>query len=74
LPGFVLDQGADTVVAGGMGPRAVDMFRQWGIEPVTGAEGSVMDVLQAMLAGQEFQGDLCDHSGGGQECDGRHKH
>lgn len=59
IPGFIREEGADVIVAAGMGPRAADLFRQWGIEPVVGAQGRVIDVLRAILAGEEFEGGLC---------------
>ena len=37
LPGWLAEQGASIVIAGGMGGRAVDIFRQNHIEVVMGA-------------------------------------
>ena len=37
LPKWLHDQGANVVIAGGMGHRAIDLFHQAGIEVVTGA-------------------------------------
>ncbi len=68
VPGFIKDQEADVVVSGGMGMRAAQVFRQWGVEPVTGAQGRVLDVLRAILAGEEFQGDLCAPHEHGRGC------
>ncbi len=59
VPGFVKDEGADVIVSGGMGVRAAERLRQWGMEPITGAQGRVLDVLQALLAGHEFEESLC---------------
>lgn len=59
MPGFIREEGVDMIVTGGMGARAADLFRQWGIEPVVGAQGKVIGVLRAILAGEEFEGELC---------------
>jgi len=61
VPQFVKDEGADTIVAGGMGTRASQFFQSMGINPVVGAQGKVIEVLQAILRGEEFDGSLCEH-------------
>jgi len=52
VPQFINEQGANVMIAGGMGPRAIDMFTNLGIEVVTGAIGNVGNVLQAYLRGE----------------------
>ncbi len=52
MPVFIRGLGADVILAGGMGPRAVAMFQQFGMEVATGAIGNVGRVLDAYLAGQ----------------------
>ena len=49
LPNFVKEHGGEMVVAFGMGSRAVDFFRELGIEVVLGASGSVSDVVDALI-------------------------
>jgi predicted Fe-Mo cluster-binding NifX family protein len=61
VPQFVKEEGADIMVAGGMGTRASQFFQSMGIKPVVGAQGRVIEVLQAILRGKEFEGSLCDH-------------
>jgi predicted Fe-Mo cluster-binding NifX family protein len=51
VPGFIESQGADVMLAGGMGRRAIGLFQQCGIEPVTGATGSVRHALEQYLGG-----------------------
>ena len=51
VPGFVNDLGAQVMLSGGMGGRAVTFFQQFGIEPATGAGGTVQDALSQYLAG-----------------------
>lgn len=51
VPGFIESQGADVMLAGGMGRRAIGLFQQCGIEPVTGASGTVRHALEQYLGG-----------------------
>jgi predicted Fe-Mo cluster-binding NifX family protein len=61
VPSFINSQGADVMIAGGMGSSAIEFFKQLGIEPVTGASGVVKDVIKAYLAGQLKGSQGCDH-------------
>ncbi|MEA3222118.1 MAG: NifB/NifX family molybdenum-iron cluster-binding protein [Thermodesulfobacteriota bacterium] len=61
VPGFINSQGADVMIAGGMGPSAIEFFNQLEIEPVTGASGVVKDVIKAYLAGQLKGSQGCNH-------------
>jgi predicted Fe-Mo cluster-binding NifX family protein len=51
MPKYIHDIGANVILAGGMGPRAVDLFHQYGIEVATGAVGKIGRVLNAFLRG-----------------------
>lgn len=51
VPGFIHSQGADVMLTGGMGHRAISFFREYGIEAVTGASGTVRHALQGYLGG-----------------------
>lgn len=51
VPGFIREQGADVMLTGGMGRRAIGFFEQYGIQPVTGASGSVRHALERYLGG-----------------------
>lgn len=48
-PQYISGLGADYIVTGGMGPMAIDLFKSFGIQAVTGASGSVRDVLNKLL-------------------------
>ena len=61
VPTFINQQGANVMVAGGMGPRAIDMFASFGIEVVTGAVGNTGNVLQAYLKGEISGVEPCKH-------------
>ena len=73
MPRFIQGLGADAILAGGMGPRAIDMFDAMGIEVATGASGRVSDVVTAFLEGR-FQGVVpCEHDAhGGHDGCGSH--
>jgi predicted Fe-Mo cluster-binding NifX family protein len=61
IPQFIQSQKAHVMIAGGMGPKAIDFFHQLGIDVVTGAQGRIRDVVQAYLRG-EISGIIpCEH-------------
>jgi predicted Fe-Mo cluster-binding NifX family protein len=62
VPGFIHSQGADVMLAGGMGHRAVSFFQQYGIEAVTGATDTVRQVLQSYLGGDLQGAEPCAES------------
>ena len=70
VPQFIKEQGAHVMIAGGMGPRAIDMFTTFGIEVVTGAIGNAENVLQAYLRGEISGVEPCkhDHQGENDHC------
>jgi predicted Fe-Mo cluster-binding NifX family protein len=69
IPQFIHSQKANVMIAGGMGPRAIDFFTQFGIDVATGAQGKVKDVVEAYLRG-EIQGVVaCEHHGQDHECE-----
>jgi predicted Fe-Mo cluster-binding NifX family protein len=51
VPAFIKSQKADVIISGGMGPRAVAFFNDFGIDVVTGASGSVDRVIRDYLNG-----------------------
>jgi predicted Fe-Mo cluster-binding NifX family protein len=59
VPAFIHSQGADVMLTGGMGGRAVGFFEQYNIEPVTGASGSIRQALQSYLGGELRGVDPC---------------
>ena len=62
VPGFIHSQGANVMLAGGMGHRAVSFFQQYGIEAVTGASGTVRQALQSYLGGKLRGAEPCAES------------
>ena len=61
VPKFINDQQANVMVAGGMGPKAIDMFNDFGIEVATGVGGKVENVLKAYLEGRVKGTAPCEH-------------
>ena len=63
LPRWLHEQGANVIIAGGMGQRAQDLFSQNGIKVVVGASaGKPEDVVSAYLSGTlEVGQNVCDH-------------
>jgi len=63
LPRWLAEQGANTIIAGGMGQRAQSLFTQQGIKVVVGAPSEEPEVLaKAYMAGTLETGtNACDH-------------
>ena len=51
VPAFINSLGANVMLTGGMGGRAIMFFQQFGIEGVTGAYGTVRQSLERYLGG-----------------------
>jgi len=62
VPAFIHSQGADVMLAGGMGRRAVSFFQQYDIQAVTGASGVVRQALQSYLGGELRDAQPCAES------------
>ena len=65
VPAFIRSHGADVMVSGGMGVRAIRIFEQVGITAATGASGTVRqavtDYLHGALAGASPCADSVQH-------------
>lgn len=63
LPPWLAERGADMIIAGGMGQRAIGMFNQQGIQVVVGAPAETPEILVSdYLAGRLKEGNnICDH-------------
>lgn len=64
VPGFIHSQGAEVMLTGGMGRRALALFEQYGVEAVTGAYGTVQRALEGYLGGELRGADACGKSMG----------
>lgn len=62
VPTFIHQQGVDVMLTGGMGRRAIGFFEQYGVQPVTGASGTVRHALEQFLGGQLQGAEPCRES------------
>ncbi len=69
LPRFLGEKGIQCIIAGGMGPRAQQIFAELGISYVMGVTGPVDDTINSYITGVLTEGEsLCDH-GHHEHCD-----
>ena len=63
LPKWLAEQGANVIIAGGMGTRAQNLFAESGIKVVVGASAGDPEVIvKEYIAGTLEAGDnICDH-------------
>ena len=73
LPKFVRNTGANVMLSGGMGARAVELFKSFDIEVATGVSGPVSKVVADYLNGNISGTAPCSEGGHGHGCGG-HKH
>ena len=65
IPQFLHEKGAEYIVAGGMGARAEQFFRQYGIGTIVGISGKVDDIIKQFEQGIVKGGDsLCNPGAG----------
>ena len=65
FPAFLAEQGANVIITGGMGARAVDLFKQNSIDVILGANGSIDENLKVFLEGElDSTGSICTHDHG----------
>ncbi len=62
LPQLMADKNADIVIAGGMGPKAIDNFCLHGIDVILGVSGSIDDAIERFINGELQEGtNVCHH-------------
>ncbi len=60
LPKYFHEMGVEAIVAGGMGMRAQELFREFGIEAIAGISGSIEGTIEKLAAGKLEGGEsLC---------------
>jgi len=78
LPRLLAAEGVNIVIAGGMGPRAIDLFEENGIEVILGVSGDLGLAAEAFANGTLTAGtSTCshdDHACGGEEHEHEHEH
>jgi len=63
LPKWVAEKGVNLVIAGGMGSRAISLFKEQGVDVITGAPSDdPKAVVQTYMDGKLIAGsNTCDH-------------
>ena len=65
IPKFIHEQGAKVVIAGGMGPKAINLFQSYDIELYIGISGTINDIIKQFLNGSLEKGlNICDPGSG----------
>ncbi len=73
LPNYLADHGAKVIIAGGMGGGAVDIFNEYNVEVIVGAEGDARTAVEMYLRGELIStGVVCHEHEHADEC-GEHK-
>ncbi len=62
VPGFINSHGANVMLTGGMGGRAIGFFQQFGVQAATGAYGTVRNALEQYLGGSLQGAEPCHES------------
>ncbi len=69
LPNFLNDLGVNTIISGGMGGGAVDIFNSHNIEVILGATGDSKQAVEDYLSGKlESTGSICHEHEHHDEC------
>ncbi|MBP6281287.1 MAG: NifB/NifX family molybdenum-iron cluster-binding protein [Leptotrichiaceae bacterium] len=65
IPNFLGQFGIHTIITGGMGQMAINIFKENNIEVILGATGSIEETLEVYLGGElESTGSACSHHHG----------
>ena len=73
LPNFLADQGAEVIIAGGMGGGAVEIFNERGVEVIVGAQGPARGAVESYLKGElHSTGSICHEHQHADECGHHH--
>lgn len=62
VPAFIQSHGADVMLSGGMGGRAIQFFAEAGIKAATGASGTVRESLERYFGGGLTAAAPCNES------------
>lgn len=63
IPHFIIDHDTNIVIAGGIGTKAIEKFKESGIEVLLGVTGAINDIVKHYLAGDLETDDTFDCSG-----------
>lgn len=62
VPSLINELGADVMIAGGMGGRAISIFKEYGIQCSTGASGTVRSAVNQYISGNLSDAAPCRES------------
>ena len=65
IPQFLNENGAKTIITGGMGHRAIQFFTDYGIDVIMGVSGKIVDVIEKILDGTLEGGESICNPGAG---------
>lgn len=69
LPNFLIDLGVTTIISGGIGGGAIEIFNEKGIEVVSGASGNAEEAVNNYLQGKlESTGSVCHNHQHANQC------
>jgi predicted Fe-Mo cluster-binding NifX family protein len=70
LPNYLHELGVNTIISGGMGGGAVDIFNEHNIEVIVGAKGSAEEAVKQYLEGNlASTGSVCHEHAHHDECE-----
>lgn len=62
LPKYLSEQGANCIIASGMGQKAQDLFNHYGIEMILGCQGEIKNIIEMYSSNKLVGGEsTCDH-------------
>ena len=73
VPQYIFSQGAEVMLSGGMGYRAIALFERIGVQVATGAQGTLRETLTRFLGGELREAAPC-HDSVEHRNNGRHHH
>lgn len=66
LANYIVNEGADTIIAGGMGKGMVDALQGVNLNVITGASGDIKEVVESFIRGElKSKPVTCSHGCGG---------
>jgi predicted Fe-Mo cluster-binding NifX family protein len=61
LPKFLKELGVEVIIGGGMGASAINLFNNYGVKVLVGAEGACKSVVESYLSGDLVsKGSACE--------------
>jgi predicted Fe-Mo cluster-binding NifX family protein len=65
IPKFLYDKGVECIICGGMGMRAAEIFKEFGIKTIVGVSGKVDETVEKILEGSLAGGESFCSPGAG---------